>query len=231
MLRSASIELNHKKFIRTTRSRQLSASRTNSCFKPTEMRLTSTYKGTIDVCGVVDRYGDAWESGSNETTIQRWGVTLCEADWLALISWGSSYEPITKHRILWRHSDHCDHGHGSLRKPGKRISQISQYSSGTAFSLPYWDPPYIVTYLAALACCIWKSQYCWCHLDNKTPLVAGAEYPKSWLSFSCNSNITKSAWIVFLKYYSRPNIKVMHASMSVNQITAHPHKCISRYTR
>ncbi|QNI76705.1 hypothetical protein SynMVIR181_01735 [Synechococcus sp. MVIR-18-1] len=48
-------------------------------------------------------------------------VTVCKVHWLVSRNSRSTNEPITKHRFLWRHSDHCNHGHGSVRKLGERL--------------------------------------------------------------------------------------------------------------
>ena len=52
-------------------------------------------------------------------------VTVCKAHWLVSIDSGLADEPFSEYRLLWRHSDHRDHGYGSFRKLGKRIGDFS----------------------------------------------------------------------------------------------------------
>jgi hypothetical protein len=52
-------------------------------------------------------------------------VTVCKAHWLVSINSGLADEPISEYRLLWRNSDHRDHGYGSFRKFGKRIGEFS----------------------------------------------------------------------------------------------------------
>ena len=48
-------------------------------------------------------------------------------------------EPLSKYCFLWRHFDHRDHGHGSFRKLGERISELKLWEP-TLQSAAGWAP-------------------------------------------------------------------------------------------